>query len=268
MKISNFPLAASIGSIPLPRHRLAADANINWEIASTSPVTVAILIGGIILIIAMVLFALIRYAGKLGPVDFRKMNIIGDESHNLDNDITEKDKQLQKNSLVITERMGLRLTNIFMKYNMCPLTIKTLVLAVSRPLERSAFENHFTTVLMPEKRDAYVENLLRFIEDEYTAVFNSIPPVSCINEDKMPAWVTICPEMKKFLLLWVEHNITETIKTCIRKIEIYRQKEPTFKDNLRMSEIILKRMQKNDDYIKKLDRHGKGWTEEEAPQSW
>jgi len=237
---------------------LETGAIINWDITTSHPLTVGIIVGGVFLIIGLLLFALVRYSGKLGPIDFRKLNVMGEASHALDLDIQEKDKQLQKSVFVITERMSNRLTNIFNEFGYCSMVVNTLVYVVLRPLIRSVFENHFTTVLMPDKREIYIGNLLTAIEDEYLTVFNNVQHINCNFDVKLKAWAEVAPVLKKFLLLWVDFVVTETIKSCIRKIEIYRQKEPLFHGNDRMSKVIVERIGKNNDYIKMLDRHGKG----------
>ena len=238
----------------------------NFEInPSTIPLENLIVLTVFLLAVLLIIVIFVaRYVRKIGPLDLRKTAIQNELQHEMDNEIAGEDKKLLKIMKSIIRRHELRLDNIFYDYEVCSTTARALVEGICRLLEDSVGENHFTSVLMPENRESYINNLLNGIEDKYKSIYNKLPHVSCINEGKLPPWESIKETMQKFIIQLVDnYYITEVIKTCICKIVIYQKYEPKFKGDDFQSGNIVRMISKNNKYIERLDRHGKGWAVEE-----
>ena len=211
-------------------------------------------------VLLIIIIFIAKYVQKIGPLDIRKSTIQNETQHEMDSEIAGEDRKLIKIIKSIIKRMELRLENLLSDFGICSSTARALVEGISRILEDSAGENHFTTVLMPENRDLYISNLVGTMEDKYKSIYNKLPRVSCINEGKLPPWDTIKDTMQKFIAYMVDnYYCTEVIKTCICKIQIYQKYEPKFASDNFHAVNLVKMIKKNNKYIQQLDRHGKGW---------
>ena len=211
--------------------------------------------------LTIILFVIIKYVKKIGPIDLTKEHKGQTELYHMNIENDENDAQLRLKIQLITSSMKTRINNIFYQFRTCPVVVIALSNSVRAPLYNSASNNHFTTVLVPDKRDWYIDGLLKSIQDEYVAISNSIVGISCIKENTLPPWEGSENSMKSlirlFLLEWADNVITEVIKTCKKKIETYEKYKPKFKGDEYRTGIVDHCINKNNNTITLLDRHGR-----------
>lgn len=221
----------------------------------------------VMLLFVAILFVIVRYVRKIGSVELDKENSIESFAYEMNRSIAKVDDDIRMRARTITASLKTRLRNIFYESGMCPVAVIALTNSALGPLYDSAANNHFTSVLMPEHRDNYLNKMLKAIEDEYRSTYNALLNFECgVKLGAMPSWETkaengITPRerVQNFLSDWVNDVMTETIKSCIKKIEIYKSYEETFKGDKHWSGILEICISKNEKYISFLDRHGKGW---------
>ena len=215
----------------------------------------------VLLLLGIILFVLVKYVKKIGPVDLNKEHKGQTEVYYMNAENDEHDAQLRLKIRLITSSMKTRINNIFYAFRTCPVVVIALSNSVRMPLYNSASNNHFTTVLVPEKRESYIDGLLRSIQDEYVAISGSIIGINCIKENTLPAWDGTDDSMKtmikQFLYEWVNDVVTEVIKTCLKKIEVYEKYLPEFKNDEFRTGFVNACITKNKNYISLLDRHGR-----------
>jgi len=243
-------------------------ANVAVDFTQMSELSHAIIVIGGLLALAMILFVLTKYRGKIYGLDFNK-DTIESSVYEMNREIFNVDDQLRMKVRTITSSLKTRLRNIFYEAKMCPVAVIALTNSAIGPLNDSAANNHFTTVMLPENRDDYLNKLLRAIEDEYRSTYNAMLNFECGDKGGlMPSWERISDpgietsprdRVQEFLKEWVNDVTTETIKACIKKIEVYKSYETAFKGNKYRSDILASCIGKNERYKNLLDRHGKGW---------
>jgi hypothetical protein len=238
---------------------------IDLNLATIPFVNLLAVLIGILVFVGLILFVMVKYVKKLGPVVLGKEHAFQSFTYDMNRENNELDNQLRMKVRLITSSLNTRLNNIFYEFRVCPVVLIALSNSVRNPLYASASNNHFTTVMLPENRESYIDGLLRAIEDEYQAVYNAIISAKCEKERYIPDWSTsedkdknsMRDRIRMFLMEWANDVITEIIKTCIRKIEVYEKYEPEFKHDSYRSGIIINCIAKNKNYISLLDRHGK-----------
>ena len=250
---------------------LQSSASIGLDITNASAANVAIVFGSIMIMFFVLVFVVIKRINKIGPggIELAKdKDKIDSAVYGMNKENDKIDGELIAKVSEITTSLETRLQNIFYESKMCPATVIALTGSTLKPLYDSAKNNHFTTVMQPENRGEYLDKLLKAIEDRYKATYTAMlnfecggkfglmPTWDCINNDE----VSIKDKLQNFLKEWVYDVVTETIKSCVKKIKNYKDyQDAAFKNNKRWSDIMAECITKNERYISLLDRHGKGW---------
>ena len=238
-----------------------AGANIDLNVATAPLANLLVFFGFITFIFLVVIFVIVKYVKKIGTVELDRDSTEG-HVYKLNKDISEIDEQMRMQVRTITSSLKTRLRNIFFDAKMCPVTVMALTNSALEPLYDSAENNHFTTVMLPENREDYLNKLLLAIEDEYRSTYNALQNFECGSKlGVMPNWEgggEISPKerLQHFLDDWVYSVITETIKSCTKKIDIYTSYESVFKGNKYRTDILKACIEKNEKYLVFLDRRG------------
>jgi hypothetical protein len=250
----------------MPLLQSAATADFAFDFARIPLPNLIVIMIGILIAVAMVLFVLVKYVRKAGFIDMDKNNSVESSAYEMNRAIGEIDEQTRMKVRVITASLKTRLRNIFNEAGMCPVAVIALTNSALGPLYDSVANNHFTTVMLPDNRGEYLNKLLKAIEDEYRSTYNAMFNFECRDKAViMPRWEkkdeneTPKERIQSFLNDWTDSVATETIKSCIKKIDIYKSYESTFKNSKQWSDILGICISKNEKYIFLLDRHGKGW---------
>ena len=241
---------------------LQSSASVHADLTSIPLVNLALIMAGIILIVVLLLVFLYLVRPKIGTVDLRKDNIIEASLYNQNHETDKEDKNLCIRIKAGTTTLKNRLMNIFAMYKINPIISISLVNSIIYLLKEKADNNHFTTVLMPENRTKYITDLEKNIEQEYLTLYLAAENycTNCEKFSKMPEWgdgtnlnEQIRGNLYDFTIMWIEFCITETIKTCKTKIDIYKKYKHDFinsKYHLDINECCIK---KNEKYIEILD---------------
>jgi len=246
---------------------LQSGANIDLNVTTAPVVNLVIVFGCIMIMFFVLVFVIIRYVKKIGPLELDK-DTIESQVYEMNRDIFSVDDQMRMRIRTITSSLKTRLRNIFYEAKMCPVAVIALTNSALGPLYDSAANNHFTTVMMPEHREEYLNKLLRAIEDEYRSTYNAMRDFECSNDKTgvMPRWegkngndISPRERVHEFLKEWVNNVTAETIKACTKKIEVYKSYESAFKGNKYRSDVLAACITKNERYKSLLDWHGGEW---------
>ena len=169
---------------------LQSGAQASFDInPSTMPfANLLVIIIAALVLAAGLLYVIVRYVKKIGPIDLSKEHSSQTSLYAMNRENQELDDQLRMQVRAITMQLKTRLRNIFMEFRTCPVAMIALSSSVPGLLYASAYNNHFTQVLLPENRDKYLESLLMAIEDEYKAVYLAASGNRCDEGETMPEW--------------------------------------------------------------------------------
>jgi len=226
-----------------------ANANIIFDLANT-PIAHLVVMA---ILIVIIIYVLVKYYGNIGPLK-RRDQANSDALYHMNCENSELDEQLRVQARLKVSVLDQRLNNIFYDYKVCPVARIALAGAVRGVLQANACDNHFTTVLMPDNRDDYLEGLLKSIEDQYVAIYSAIAGIKCEKDEILPTWEEIKDTIKEFIIEWANLVIADVIKTCIKKIAVYKKYEPKFVGDSYRTGIVVGRIAKNKDHITLLDR--------------
>ena len=245
---------------------LQSGASVDLNLTTIPLPNIIIIVAAVMIMFFALLFVIVKYVKKIGPVDLEKENSVESSVYEMNREIFNVDSDMGARVRSITTSLETRLRNIFYESRICPVAVIALTNSALRPLYNSISNNHFTTVMQPSNRDNYLNGLLRAIEDQYRSTYNAMLNFECGDKKvSMPKWDDTnsgednSPKMRveKFLDEWVDGVTTETIKSCLRKIEIFKSYEKSFKGNAYRTNILISCITKNEKYISLLDRHGK-----------
>jgi len=251
----------------MPLLQSGANADVSLDFSKITLESTIIIVAGFLLGLAMILFFLAKYVRKAGFLDIDKNNSIESSAYDMNDAISKIDDQMHIKVRTITSSLKTRLRNVFYDAGMCPVAVIALTNSALGPLYDSAANNHFTTVMLPENRDEYHNKLLKAIEDEYRSTYNAMLNCECGSRaGAMPLWeggenagngASPKERVQKFLADWANDVLTETIKSCIKKIGMYKASEGPLKSSKRWSGIVAGCIAKNERYIFLMDRHAR-----------
>ena len=244
---------------------LQSGAAVSLDFSTIPPFLAIIIIAAIVFMFSALLFVIVKYVRKIGPVDLEKENSVESSVYEMNRDNHNIDKGTESRIRNITGSLETRLNNIFFEAGVCPVSVIALTYSALQPLYSSVANNHFTTVMQPNNRENYLNGILRSIEDKYRSTYNAMMNFHCGDKNgNMPKWEEQKNEndspkvrVQKFLDEWVDSVTTEVIKACLKKIELYKSYESAFKGNAYRTKILNDCIAKNEKYVSLLDRHGK-----------
>jgi hypothetical protein len=136
------------------------------------------------------------------------------------------------------------------------MTRTALSSALRFPLYESVANNHFTTELMPDSFDEYRHRIIESLKDEYVTVYLAARETKC-REDDIKLWEEAKDIIIKDIIdSWLKQICRESMRTCEKKISVYKKYLPDFEtagDDYRIK-IVKGCITKNEQYITNLQR--------------
>lgn len=221
---------------------------------------------GVVIVMVTALRLLGKHVKKIGKIEFSGGEA-GPPAADYNAEIQAVDDDLRMQIAETIKRRKTRLNNLFKQTSSCTIARIALYNTIPAPLYVSANKNHFVHELLPSNRDRYVNNLLATVEAEYESVYLAMLDGSCAacecdgGGDKiLPKWEDgIKDDILDFLSEWVAEVADETVKSCRRKIEVYRSYEAVFAgDNGRLS-ILKTRILQCENDIHLLKSPARAW---------
>ena len=249
----------------MPLLQSSANASFAFDFTQMPLANLIVLVAAILLLIGIVLFVFAKYVGKIGPIEMRdKSN--GNAIHEMNSENDEHDAQLRVQARLKISILEPRIDNTLYDLKVCPITRIALKGAIKYVMTVSASDNHFTTVLMPDNRDEYLNNLLRSTEDLYVSICSAVAGIKCEKYEPLMPWDRMRETAKRIIIEWINLVSRETIKTCLKKIGVCEKYEPRFKGDSYRSGIVVRTIAKNKKYIEQLDSRRKSRWEQEGTE--
>ncbi|MDR2096023.1 MAG: hypothetical protein LBP76_10980 [Treponema sp.] len=199
-----------------------------------------------ILIIAAVIM---KWLGimSVGPIKREQQNQtiiyqMNEENH-------EHDELLRSRLRDYTDEMRVALINSFEDLSMDDIVRRALSATIRFPMYKSINNNHFTKVLMPDKRQAYEDRIIRQLKNEYIDLYNAARKV---DRNTLPSWDDGAEKVVlSYFREWMNNTMREVSETCADKIKTYKSYREQVKSDHWLA-IIDMCIEKNEDYISKL----------------
>jgi hypothetical protein len=161
----------------------------------------------------------------------------------------EHDELLRSQLRDYTDEMRVALINSFEEYNIDDIVRRALSAAIRFPMYKSINNNHFTKVLMPDKRQAYEDRIIRQLKNEYVDLYNASKRT---GRSPLPSWEDKAEKIvMSFFREWMANTLREVSETCAGKIKTYKEYRQQVKSEHWLA-IIDMCIAKNEDYISKL----------------
>jgi hypothetical protein len=219
--------------------------------------TIAFLVGAAFLGLFILLFFAAKHLSKAGPFEFRKNQIMQAAMDNLANELFDVEKHFRDKVRIITKDRSIKLENIFIAHKLCAGVLIGVEGSVPWPLFESAIDNHFTTELLPENIETYINRLVEAIGAQYVHVVHRVFVTRCMMQDTMITWDEIKPEVIEFAWDWVTMVKAEVIRYCKRSKETCLKYEEQFNDDSVRGKKVLAKMADYDKSIAELERSGR-----------
>jgi len=247
-------------------------SGVNADLSNMPPASVAIIVAGVIVILAIIIHAMGKYGGKIGPVDMRKTPAPGAADgkkseellrsikiaiENQKDEIGKAEESLRLKIRARTESLNKRLQNLFHSFRLCTSTEKALTKSIQAVLFEAANNNNFDSALLPENRDEYLARLNKSIQDEYVSIGNALGLAHCELFGLPPPWEDVKENIREHTLEWSESAVTEEIKHQEAKIKIFCKYKPYFETDSFQSEKTAASIAECEKTVKQLDRHGR-----------
>lgn len=161
----------------------------------------------------------------------------------------EHDELLRSRLRDYTDEMRVALVNSFEDFQVDDIVRRALSSAIRFPMYKSINNNHFTKVLMPDKRQAYEVRIIRQLKTEYIDLYNASRRV---ERNALPSWEEGAEKIvMAYFRDWMSNTLREVSETCADKVKTYRDYRQQIKSEHWRS-IIDMCITKNEDYISKL----------------
>jgi hypothetical protein len=180
----------------------------------------------------------------------------------LDDQIIKCDTEIVDFALEQSNKLRKTINIRLNKQVRCSGTRRSLASCLRYPLWEAARKNHFKEILRPEHAKEYVNRLLKEIIEEYQMFAIEIEMAHCVVNSEikcqeLPSLDTLLEMLREEIITkWALPIRQFVICTCKKKIQLYKEFLPSFKDlgdNLRIkrSELCI---EKNQNYINMLQR--------------
>jgi hypothetical protein len=161
----------------------------------------------------------------------------------------EHDELLRSRLRDYTDEMRVALVNSFEDLSIDDIVRRALSSAIRFPMYKSINNNHFTKVLMPDKRQAYEDRIIRQLKTEYIDLYNASKRT---GRNGLPSWENGAEKIiLSYFRDWINNTLREVSETCADKIRTYKDYRQQIKSGHWLS-IIDMCIAKNEDYISKL----------------
>jgi hypothetical protein len=161
----------------------------------------------------------------------------------------EHDELLRSQLRDYTDEMRVALVNSFEDFKVDDIVRRALSSAIRFPMYKSINNNHFTKVLMPDKRQAYEDRIIRQLKNEYIDLYNASRRA---ERNALPSWEDGAEKIiMSYFRDWMNNTLREVSETCADKVKTYQNYRQQVKSEHWLS-IIGMCIAKNEDYISKL----------------
>jgi hypothetical protein len=161
----------------------------------------------------------------------------------------EHDELLRSRLRDYTDEMRVSLVNSFEDLDIDDIARRALSAAIRFPMYKSINNNHFTKVLMPDKRQAYEDRIIRQLKNEYIDLYNASRKA---GRTPLLSWENGAEKIiMSYFREWISNTLREVAETCADKIKTYKDYRRQIKSGHWLS-IIDMCIAKNEDYIAKL----------------
>jgi len=230
---------------------------INANLTTMPVANIAVLLGGIALLLIITAVTIVVIVRKLGIKSFGPFKMEHNNTtvmYDMNEKINDFDDLCHRQMRYITDRMKIHISNIFSEMNICIPARVSISSAIRFPLYESISNNHFTTELMPERYPIYRKRIIDTMRDEYESIAAN-KDEKC-NRDKLPPWEQMGDKIIECIDLWLSRITIQVMDTCEKKITVYRSYLKNFeesKDEFR-SGICKDCIEKNERYVRELKR--------------
>jgi hypothetical protein len=253
---------------------------VSADLTQMSPVTLGILVGGVIILFIVLLIALSLIFSKLKK-PFTLFGVSLGPNDSLDKEIALMQKSLEFQSLsrsfyynmdsdgnAVEESYRQRLhhmlaqsrsrfMNAFQEVlpkGSCFLVLRCLNLAIRQTLSTALTNNHFTRVFSSGTYKQYYDRLFASLIDELNELSYTVSSDIC-DKDKLPDREVASKILDRFLSQFLLEVCSETKLKCERKVAVYEKYIPEFTrledaSNLKIAQECLA---KNTKYIESMD---------------
>jgi hypothetical protein len=161
----------------------------------------------------------------------------------------EHDELMRSRLRDSTDEMRVALVNSFDDFKVDDIVRRALSAAIRFPMHKSINNNHFTKVLMPDKRQAYEDRIIRQLKNEYIDLYNASKRA---ERNALPSWEDGAEKIiMSYFRDWMNNTLREVSETCADKIKTYMAYRKQIKSEHWLA-IIDICIAKNEDYISKL----------------
>jgi hypothetical protein len=206
-----------------------------------------IIFSGIAMLLVLAAFVM-KWLGimSVGPIRREQQN--QSVIYQMNEENYEHDEHLRSRLRDYTDEMRVSLVNSFEDLNSDDIVRRALSSAIRFPMYKSINNNHFTKVLMPDKRQAYEDRIIRQLKTEYIDLYNAAKRTG----RNMPAWEDGAEKViMSYYRGWLSNALREVSENCSDKIKTYKNYRAQIKSEYWLS-IIDICIAKNEDYISKL----------------
>jgi len=208
----------------------------------------------LLIIAAIVIVTVVRKLGirNFGPFRIEHNNL--STMYDMNEKIKDIDDLCHRQMRYHTDRIKTRISNIFVKINICAPSRVAISSVIRFPLFESISNNHFTTELMPERYPFYRKRIVDAMKDEYVSLAAN-QEESC-NRGKLPEWEEMGDQLIDCIDSWLKQITKEVMDACEKKITVYKAYLRIFeetKDDFRAG-ICKECIEKNERYIRELKR--------------
>jgi len=230
------------------------DYQVRADLAAMPIENMALMFGGIILLIILLAALLFLFVNRLGVRGGIGSLRIGSEcassEYHMNRKIDEIDRECKGNMRrhlgPVKNRVGIALSRVAS----CAHPRLAISTFITLPLGECISNNHFTTEFQPENYGEYRRRVIALARDEYEGMARADKPRGC-PQQALPEWSEIGAEIEACVVGWLMEAGRETIRACKKKIAVYDEFKRYFeeaKDSFR-SGIARKCMDKNERYI-------------------
>jgi len=225
------------------------------DFTSMPVANMVVLLVGIALLLVVASVVIVTVVRKLGLRNFLPFKLEHNNTstmYSMNEKIKDIDDLCHRQMRSHTDRMKTKISNIFVKMNIC-IPARVAISSVIRfPLFESVSNNHFTTELMPERYPVYRKRIIDAMRDEYVSLAGN-QEESC-NRGKLPDWDEMSDLLTECIDSWLKQIAKEVMDSCEKKIAVYKAYLRIFeetKDDFRAG-ICKECIEKNERYIREL----------------
>jgi hypothetical protein len=230
--------------------------NIEANLAAIPLANLIALFAGVAVLLvlaAVVTSKLVKGLGikNIGPIKLEHQSQT--TMHDMNEKIKDLDDLCGRQMRSVTDRMKIRISNIFAAMDICIPARVSVSSAIRFALYESIANNHFTTELMSDRLPAYRKRIIDTMKDEYVSLASAAKDKQC-NKADLPPWDDMSGKLAECIDGWLKRIGKEVMDACDKKIAVYKKYQRGFeeaKDGYRAG-ICRECVEKNERYSREL----------------